>query len=116
MMRTFLTYFISVVISPIFVIVVSMILSPKALQQSISGILIQTAVAGFVSVWLGTIIFSLFGLQPAPLIVFLIGIVFFVNYLVAYDFKDTGPVLYNATLLGAVGSLSGIIIGGLYFF
>ncbi len=88
---------------------------PKALQESISGILIQTAVAGFVSVWLGTIIFSLFGLQPAPLMVFLIGIVFFANYLAAYDFNDTGPILYNATLLGAVGSLSGVIIGGLFF-
>ena len=115
-MKTLLTYFIAVVISPIFVLITSAILLPMALQKSISGILIQTAVAGFVSVWLGKIIFSLFGLQPAPLMVFLIGIVFFANYLVSYDFKDTGPILYNATLLGAVGSLSGIIIGGLYFF
>ena len=114
-MRTFLTYFISVVISPIFIMILAMIFLPKP-PQSISGILIQTAGAGFVSIWLGTIIFSLFGLQPVPLMVFLIGIVFFINYLIAHDFKDTGPILYNATLLGVVGSLSGVLIGGLYFF
>ena len=114
MMKTFLTYFISVVISPIFIMIVATIFLPKPL--SISGILIQTGVLGFVSIWLGTIIFSLFGLQPVPLMVFLIGIVFFFNYLIAYDFKDTGPILYNATLLGVVGSLSGVLIGGLYFF
>ncbi len=34
----------------------------------------------------------------------------------AYDFKDTGPILYNATALGLVGSIWGIFIGGLCFF
>ena len=115
-MKTFLIYFVSVVIGPIFFMVVSMIFLPMIFQQSITGILIQTAAAGFVSVWFGAIIFSLFGLQPVSLTVFLIGIVFFINYLIVYDFKDTGPILYNATLLGAVGSLFGVVIGGLCFF
>lgn len=115
-MKIFLSYFISVVIIPIVVIFMLSQFLPNVFQRSIAGIIFQTALAGFISVWLGTRSFSLIGLQPAPLIVFLIGFFFFLNYLFAYDFKDTGPLLYNATLLGAAGSLSGVMIGGLYFF
>jgi len=115
-MKIVLTYLIAVFINPIFIIVLSMMLFPKVLQESISGILFQTAVAGFASIWLGKTIFNLFELQPVPLVVFLIGSVFFVNSLLAFDFKDTGPILYNATVLGLVGSLIGIFLGGRCFF
>lgn len=115
-MKIVLTYFIAVFINPIFIILMSIMLFPKAFQESILGILIQTAIAGFASIWLGKTIFNIFELQPEPLMIFLIGSVFFVNSLLAYDFKDTGPILYNATALGLVGSILGIFIGGLCFF
>ncbi len=115
-MNIVLTYLIAVFINPIFLITLSIMLFPKILQESLSGILFQTAIAGFTSIWLGKTIFNFFELQPVPLIVFLIGSVFFVNYLLAFDFKDIGPILYNATILGLVGSLIGIFIGGVCFF
>lgn len=116
MIKIILIYFIAVFINPIFIIILAILFLPKVFQESICGILIQTAIAGFTSIWLGKTIFSLLELQPDSLIVFLIGIVFAVNYLLVYDFKDNGPILYNATALGAVGSISGVLTGGLYFF
>jgi len=115
-MKTFFVYFISVVISPIFIMVIMTLFLPVSLGQNIIGILVQTIAGGFISVWFSTLIFSFFGLQPVPFTVFLIGVVFFINTLLGYDFKNPGPVLYNASFLGSVGCLAGVILGGLYFF
>ena len=115
-MKIVLTCFVAVFINPILIILISIMLFPKALQESIFGILIQTTIAGFASIWLGKTIFNIFELQPDPLMIFLIGSVFFVNSLLSYDFKGAGPILYNATALGLVGSILGIFIGGLCFF
>ncbi len=115
-MKILFVYFISVIINPVVIMAGSTLLFPDAFRHSITGILFQTALTGFSSVWFGTVIFSFFGLKPVPLIVFLIGVVFFINYLIVYDFKDNTPVLYNATLLGAVGSLSGIMTAGACLF
>jgi len=101
-MKIVLTYFVAVFINPILIILISIMLFPKALQESILGILIQTTIAGFASIWLGKTIFNIFELQPDPLMIFLIGSVFLGLILLYAIFRRGNPSVVALVRAGTV--------------
>lgn len=116
MMKELLAYFTAAFVGPILCILLIMLYPPqrsKSFRVTNFGMLIESALAGFVSVWLGKFTFYLFNLKPSHLMVYLIGIFFFLNFLLGYIFKKNTLEIANVKLLGGIGSLLGVGIGGI---
>jgi ABC-type Mn2+/Zn2+ transport system permease subunit len=116
MMKELLAYLTAAFVGPISCILAIMFYPPqksKSFRVTNSGMFIEAALAGFVSVWLGKFTFYLFNLNPTHLMVYLIGIFFFLNFLVGYINKKNTLEIANVKLLGGIGSLFGVVIGGI---
>jgi hypothetical protein len=51
-------------------------LCPPLSQYTSVAVLMETSIGGFLSIWLGTVVFSMFGLQPTLFMVQLTGLFF----------------------------------------
>ena len=72
-------------------------------------------VVGFVSVWFGSMVFSWFGLSPTVLMVIIIGVGFLMNDLNRLrKFASAPPEHFQIELAGAIGSLVGVGVSGIY--
>lgn len=117
MMKELLAYFTAAFVGPISCIFVIMLFPPpqksKSFRVTNFGMFVESALAGFGSVWLGKFTFYLFNLKSTHLMVYLIGIFFFLNFLLGYILKKNTLEIANVKLLGGIGSLLGVGIGGI---
>ena len=109
----FFIYFITTLIVPVICICI-MQLFPSPLRYSSLKIIGETLLGGFLSVLIGTVVFSFFGLESSVIMVQLIGLFFFFNFFIGFFIKNESSEISKVKLLGGIGSLSGVIIGGLY--
>ena len=89
---------------------------PLPSQYTIVRILLETLIGGFLSIWLGKIVFALFSLQPTAFMVQLIGLFFFFNFFLGFFIKNESSEISKVKILGGIGSISGVILGGVCFF
>jgi hypothetical protein len=116
MMKELLAYFTAAFVGPFSCISVIMLYPPqksKSFRVTNIGMFVESALAGFGSVWLGKFTFYLFNLKSTHLMVYLIGIFFFLNFLLGYILKKNPLEIANVKLLGGIGSLLGVSIGGI---
>jgi len=85
---------------------------PQPSQYTVVRILLDTLSVGFLSIWLGTIVFRVFGLQPTSLMVQLIGLFYFFNFFIGFFIKNDSSETSTIKLLGGIGCISGVVIGG----
>lgn len=76
---------------------------------------VETVIGGFSSVWLGTIIFSVFGLEVTPMMIFSIGLFFFVNFLIGFFMQNYSSEISLIKISGGIACLIGVMIGGKVF-
>jgi len=107
-------YFITTFIVPVFCIFIMQFI-PLPSQYTNARILLETSIGGVLSIWLGTIVFALFGLQPTMLIAQLIGLFYFLNFFIGFFIKNESSEIATVKLLGGIGCLSGVILGGICF-
>ena len=107
-------YFITSIIVPIIVPIIFILITPPYSQHTDVRILFETSTGGFLSIWLGTIVFRIFDLQPTSLMVQLIGLFYFFNFFIGFFIKNESSDISKTKLLGGIGCLSGVIIGGIY--
>jgi hypothetical protein len=81
------------------------------LIDSLRGVI--SIIIGFIAVWIGTLIFILFHTEPTILMVIILGLGFGIN---SYRrISHSKNEIIRGEIIGGLGSLIGIILGGIYF-
>lgn len=113
-MKTFLAYLVVFFLGPLVGGIAGIILMPVLLplSQIFKYFPIGNFIIGFVAVWVSSVIFRWFGLEPALLMVIILGVGFTLNSL--NRLKHSNEEQFSLELSSSIGEIVGVIGGGFY--